>query len=318
MYRFAYILLLFLIPALSSLSAKDIAPALRLEASGFVSDFVVDGNRLYAATDEGSVDIFDLGSGRVVERIILEPVQLSSGDSVPARIYSVDRKEGKTLMVSRGKNGYRNVWIHQQYSLRKLFDEKDKLFPKEARFIDGTHILMGTFGSDIVLYDVEEKYHSYKHHISDSTMGDIDIAEEGKFAFSDESGAVHIVDTRKGEVEKVLKKENRDNIYRVAYRHGTVVTAGEDRRVGVYLPNGDSYHLKSNFLVYCVALSPGGDTAAYADGVEQDIQLFDIDTKRKKERLTGQRAIINKILFLNEKIVISSADSSEILVWQLP
>jgi hypothetical protein len=45
---------------LSLSNARDIPPLFRLHASGLVSDFVVDGDRLYAATDMGSVDIFDL------------------------------------------------------------------------------------------------------------------------------------------------------------------------------------------------------------------------------------------------------------------
>ena len=302
----------------SSVSGKEISPLFRLEASGLVSDFVVVDGRLYAATDSGSVDIFDLKSGKAVERIILEPVRVREDEYIVARIYSVDHSHGKTLIVSRGADGYRNVWIYQNYELKKIIGEKEKLFPKEARFIGNNRILMGTFGSDIILYDTDEKYHQYHRHISDSTMGDVDIGEDGKMAFSDESGAVHIIDIKKGETEKVLDKENRDNVYRVAYRNGTVITAGQDRRVGVYLPDGSSYHIDSDFLVYSVALSPDGKTGIYADGAKQDLQLFDIATKAKKDRLVGHQAIVNKITFIGEKLLVSSGGERFIYVWKIP
>ena len=315
---FIKIIIAFMFVMAGSLSAKEISPLFRLEASGLVSDFVVVGNRLYAATDIGSVDIFDLKSGKAVDRIILEPVQVREGEYIAARIYTVDHYQGKTLIVSRGADGYRNVWIYQNYELKKIIGEKEKLFPKEARFIDNNRILMGTFGSDIMLYDTDEKYHKYHRHISDSTMGDVDIGQDGKMAFSDESGAVHIVDIKNGETEKILDKENRDNIYRVAYRHGTVITAGQDRRVGVYLPGGSSYHIDSDFLVYCVALSPDGKTGIYADGTDQDLQLFDLATRTKKDRLVGHHAIVNKITFIGEKLLISSGDERFIYIWKLP
>jgi len=270
-YRVIFVLLI-----VSLLQCREITPLFRLETSGLVSDFVLDGNRLYAATDSGSVDIFDLKSRKVIDRIVLDLVPTAKGDKVPARIYSIDRYQGKTLMVSRGATGYRNVWIHQGYRLEKIIDEKKKLFPKKARFIDDDRILFATFGSDIILYERRENYEAYHSHVSDSTLGDIALdSGKRKMVVSDECGTVRVIDVESSNTEASYNRENLDNIYKVAYRKGVILTAGQDRKVGVYLPDGKSYHIKSDFLVYCVALSPSGKTGIYSDGVDHDLQIFD-------------------------------------------
>ena len=51
--------LLFLLMVTIAYS-RDTPPLYTLTASGLVSDFVVDEGKLYVATDEGSIDTFDL------------------------------------------------------------------------------------------------------------------------------------------------------------------------------------------------------------------------------------------------------------------
>ena len=308
---------LFLIPFM--LFARDIAPLFTLEASGLVSDFVVEGNRLYLATDQGSVDIFDLGERKIVDRILLEPVFTTGDDSVPARIFSIDRKQGKTLLVSRGNDGYRNLWIHDGLELKRVLGKREKLFAKKARFTDKGEIFLGTFGSDILLYDIDEGYRVYHHHISESALGGVALSgDKKKAALSDESGTVRIIDIASSRVEQTLDSEHVDNIYRVAYRNGIVLTAGQDRRVGVYnLKQKHSYHLNSDFLVYCVAISPSGKTGIYSSGVDHDLQLFDIASKKKGDRLVGHHAVVNKIHFLSETLLISAGDERLVYIWKL-
>ena len=88
-------------------------------------------------------------------------------------------------------------------------------------------------------------------------MGGMVLSQDkSKMVISDESGAVKVIDVNTSRIEKEYTKEHVDNIYKVAYANGVILTAGQDRRVGVYFTDsGNSYHLKSNFLVYCVGLT---------------------------------------------------------------
>ena len=306
---------LLLLPALY---AKDISPITTIETSGLVSDFVEDRGFLYVATDAGIVDIIDLSRQKIIKQIKFAPLQTAKGDTVPARVDCIDRFNGKTLMVTSDINAYRNVWIDDGKELKKIIDSKQKMMPKNAYFSTNNKIVFGSFGSDVTLYDNEEQATLYESHISESTMGGMILsADKKKIIAADESGTVRLIEVNTSKVLKTFSSEHVDNIYHVAYANHTLITAGQDRRVGVYRENAKAYHIKSDFLVYAVGLSPSGETALYSSGFGHDLQLFNTRTGNKGDRLTGHYATPNKILFINETSVISSGDEARIFFWKL-
>ncbi|MGB5966337.1 MAG: nitrate reductase, partial [Sulfurimonadaceae bacterium] len=102
-----------------------------------------------------------------------------------------------------------------------------------------------------------------------------------------------------------------------AYRSSVIITGGQDRRVGVYRTGEKPYHLKSDFLVYSVGLSPSGRVGVYSSGEEQALQLFDTKTKKKMDRLVGHKEIVSKIEFIGEHSLISSGEGQEIFLWKV-
>ncbi len=312
--------IIFTLLLLSSLiEAKEIEPLYRLHVSdGFVTDFVLDGDKIYVATDMGSVDIFALGSEEMIAQIVLDPVLSGRGEHIPARISRIDRQNGKTLIVSMGADNYRNVWIEENGKLEQIIDEKKKLLIREARFVDGNRIMFGTFDADVILYNISEGYKAYEHANSQSTLCDIALSPDSKkMVTADESGVVKLYDVESAQVEQEFDSENVDKVFSVAYRNGVVVTGGEDRRVGVYRKDKKAYHLKSDFLVYAVGLSPSGSVGVYSDGEAQVLQLFNTATKEKLDRLVGHREIVNKIEFISENSLISSGEGEELFLWKL-
>lgn len=188
--------------------------------------------------------------------------------------------------------------------------------PKRAFFTHDGKIVLGTFGSDVVLYDNNENFKLYDTPVSESTMGGMVLsADKKKMLLSDESGSVRLIDIESSKIEKVFSSEHVDNIYSVAYSQGIILTGGQDRRVGVYRQGLEDYHIKSDFLVYCVGLSPSGKTGIYSSGINNDLQLFNTSTKIKTDRLVGHYATPNKILFIYENALISSGDESTIFFW---
>ena len=312
------ILYIFIVMSHILLYAKNITPLTTIQTSGIVSDFVEDKGYLYVGTDAGVVDIIDLSTQKIVKQIHFGSFQTARGEMLPVRVHCVDRFQNKTLLVTSGISGFRNVWVDDGKTLKKIIDESKHIMPKSAFFTQEGKIVFGTFGSDTILYDNLENTKLYERHISPSTMGGMALSQDKKkMIISDESGEVRVMDVNTSKVEKTLSKEHVDNIYRVAYSQGVIVTAGQDRRVGVYFPNGNSYHLKSNFLVYAVGLSPNAKTAIYSSGFEHDLQLFDTANGSKGDTLVGHYAIPNKILFINETSIISSGDEDKIFFWKL-
>ncbi len=311
------VVLLLLLIALAE--AKDIEPLYALKISGgFVTDFVLDGDKIYVATDMGSVDIFALGSEEMIAQIVLDPVLSGRGELIPARISRIDRQNGKTLIISMGADNYRNVWIEENGKIEQIIDETKKLLIREARFVDDNRIMFGTFDADVILYNISEGYKAYQHANSQSTLSDMALTPDSKkMIAADESGRIKLYDVESAKVEQEFDSENVDKVYSVVYRNGVIVTGGEDRRVGVYRKDEKAYHLKSDFLVYAVGLSPSGRVGVYSDGEAQNLQLFNTATRVKMDRLVGHKEIVNKIEFISENSLISCGEGQELFLWKL-
>jgi len=309
-------LALFLIT--TSSNAKEIQPFSKFVSAGFVNDFVIANNSLHVGNDAGSVDIFDIETTKIKKQIILPPLTSSMGKIIPADILSVDYLNGKTLILSVGKDSYRNVWIYENDELKQIINEDKKLTIKKAKFVNDEQLMLGTLDSDIMFYDMSENYNLYNTHISDSAMGDMVLSDDkNTMVLADESGAVNIIDVKSSNILKTHKSQNVDNIFRVAYSNGSIITAGQDRRVGVYPKNQKPYYIKSDFLVFCVALSPNGRTGIYSRGEEADLQIFDIYTKTQHTLLVGHDGVVNKILFRKKDEIFSSDRTNTVFRWKL-
>ena len=311
------VLLSFLL-FLAYLQAKEIYPTFKLKSMGFVNDFVINENFIYVANDAGTVDIFNLTTQKLVDQIVLEPLETKLNKIISPNIISVDYLNGKVLIVSIGIYNFRNVWIYENHFLKNIVNDSKKLNIKEARFLNDEQIFYGTFASEIILQDTSEQYNLYKRHLTQSTMGDMVLSrDKTKVVYSDESGEVHLVDTKTSETLEVFSSENVDNVYYVAYANDTIITGGQDRRVGVYQKGQKPYHIKTDFLVYCVGITPNGKLGVYTDTEEADLQLFDVKTKEKKDRLIGHSGIVGQIKFINNKELFSSERSPYVYYWRL-
>jgi len=303
---------------LSTIIAKEIHPTLVFHSVGYVNDFVFHKNRLYVANDMGCIDIFDTNTQKIVNRVMLPLLVTARNKLIAPNVISVDYINGKILILSIGKNSYRNVWIYENHELKQIVDEKKKLTIKEARFANNEQILFSTFGSEVILHDTSEQYNVYKTHISQSTMGDMVLsANKNEMVHSDESGAIRLIDVATSKVLKNYKPLNLDNVYHVAYNNNIIITAGQDRRVGVYGATKEDYYIKSDFLVYCVGLSPNGKTGVYSSGEENDLQLFNTKTKQLGDILVGHKTPINQIKFVNDKEFYSVGSRNDIFYWKL-
>ncbi len=302
----------------STLNAKDILPTFKFRSTGFVNDFVVNMNHLYAANDMGIVDIFDLKTQKILNQIILPPVTTALNKLIAANIMSVDYLNGKVLIVSVGKDSYRNVWIYENYELKNIINEEKQLTIKEARFLNDEQIIFGTLGSEVILHDTREQYNIYTTHISQSTLGDMMLSsDKTEVLIADEAGEIKLLDAKSSEVKQIYSGQNVDNIYHVAYNNGVIITAGQDRRMAVYQEGQKAYYFKSNFLVYCVGLSPSAKIGIYTSNIENHLQLFNPKTKSHGDTLVGHNTPVNQIRFINEKELFSSDGRRDIFYWKL-
>ncbi len=266
----------------------------------------------------GTVDIFDIYTKKIINQIVLPPLVTSRDKLVPQRVISVDYLNEKILIVSIGKDSFRNVWIYQNNELKQIIDESKRLTIKKAMYINDDRILFGTFGSEVILHDTSENYNIYKSHISQSAMGGIMLSDDKtKMVTSYESGKVNLIDVATSNILNTYESQNVDNIYDVSYNNGIIITAGQDRRVAIYKDGEKDYHIKSHFPVYAVGLSPSGEIGAFSSGDEQNIQIFNTITKELGDILVGHTSRLTQIWFANEKEIYSIGNRHEIYYWKL-
>ncbi len=304
--------------AVALLSAENLKPSFSLQTSGNVQAMVHQNNLLYAATSNGSVEIFNLLTKTLVRSIKIPPIKDFMGDTIPSKIYSLDVHNKKIVFISEGTRGYRNLWIEENATVKKLIDVNRKWFMRKVMFVDETHLLIALLSNELILFDTAANKVVYNKQISASSFSDFMLSEDKTtYATTDESGVVHVVETQTAAIIKRLEGQNLDKVYQLDYKQGVILTAGQDRRCVVYENDGSASYMLFHFLLYSCALSPSASLSAVAYNEENDILIFKTHTKAKRYNLVGQNATLTQILFLDEGRVAASSESQTINFWIL-
>lgn len=297
---------------------STIEPTAVIKTSAMVTDIVADNGKIVAATDGGGIDIFDINTRKKIANISPDLLQNKKGDRVIPKIYSVDQLGTQIVFISESGKSFRNVYLHNGKKLTKIVDASRKLLIKKVRFVDPTHILFGLSGDTLVLMDISTMTLVYQVQIGQGVFSDMALSNTKRLiAATDEGGEIAMFETRSGKRIKTLRGINVDNINSIDYQHDTILTGGQDRRVGIYQRH-NSYYLESDFFVYAVALSPSAEKGVYVDGVDNELQLFNIQTREKGARLRAGDAVPEKLIFINENELISAGEENQIYYWRLP
>ncbi len=300
------------------LAIENLKPDFSLQASGNVQAMVHQHDLLYAATSNSSVEVFSLKTKALVRKIEIPYIKDFMGEKMPSKIYSLDVRHHRIVFISEGKRGYRNLWLDNNGTLKKIIDVSQKWFMRKVMFVDDTHVLIALLSNELILYDMATNTVRYNKQISASSFSDFMLSEDKKtYAATDESGAVHLVETQTARIQKTLEGQNLDKVYQLDYKQGVILTAGQDRRCVVYEKDGSASYLMFHFLLYSCALSPDASRAAVAYDEENDILIFATHTKSKQYNLVGQNATLTQILFLDALHVAASSESTTINFWTL-
>ena len=319
-------IVLFLLVCLSLYSMQDIKPSYVYKASGGVTDIVVKNNKIYVATGAGSVDIFDMKTKKILKKIKVPQIKDFMGDDIDAKVYNTDiSANNDILLVVQAESGYRELYLYNKNNLKKLISEDDRLYISKALFLDNGDILFCTLGNTMYRFDPKTKKTLWTLEVKavdaefNSTFADFVIDKDKKTAVvADESGDLKIVDIKTHTITKVLKDQNLDKVFKVDIKHNKIITAGQDRRCVVYdLNKNTAYHLDTSFLIYGAALSPSGNKGAYSSDEQNNVAVFDTNTKTKLYKLTQNLMTLTKILFISEDEVFVTTDSNKFNFYKL-
>jgi WD40 repeat protein len=280
-------------------------------ANGGVIDLVYQNNKLYAATNASCVDIFDIKSKKLLESIKISKIKDFMGDEINSKIYSVDVLDDAVLILSQGNKGFRRLHLFSNGKLQLLIPTSEHLYISEAKFIDSHTVLLALLGSDLISYDITEKKENWHVQVSQSKFSHFVLSKDKReVVLADESGDLHLLDTRDAKVLKVLSGENLDNVFKVDYKGDIVASAGQDRRVVIYnLKTGYAYYKLASFLIYSVGLSPSGKLVGYASDENNNVTVFNTSSKKDLGTYGDNKMTLSAIVFLNESEFLVSCDS---------
>ena len=312
-------IILILIFTISLFSSEFKKPSYTFKASGYVIDLVYKYDKIYASTNAGIVDIFNYKTKKLIKQIKVPDVLDFMGDSIPSKIFSVDDIDGQIMLLSKSKNGFNRVHIVKDGKKTLVIDYTQQLSAIKAKYIDKDTILIALLSNEIISYDIKNKRQNFNIQVSGAKFSDFCLNEDKtEAAVTDESGVVTLLNTKTGEIIKTLKAENLDNVFQISYKNGVIASAGQDRRVSIYVPKfKSSYHIQTNFLIYSIGLSPKGKLAAYASDEENNIVVFNTVTKRNVAKFTGNIATISDIEFIDENQFLVSSNSPMINLYKI-
>lgn len=315
----------FLIVILTSflfLNAADIAPRKIIEAGGNVQNIALYGDKIIAGTANGTLEIYTLEEGTFVSKIEFEKIKDFTGDLIAPKVFSVDMLENSStyLAVLQTTSGARELYIVENGKKIELIGVSKNMMINKAKFVDKNRILIALMSNELVLFDIASKKELYRVQANPSHFSDFAMNENKTIvASSCESGEITLSEISTGKTLKVLSKGNVDNVYKVDFKHGKILCAGQDRRGIVYdVQSGMFDRYDGSFLIYAGALSPSAKLGAFAFNEKNDIVIFDLTQKVMQHTLVGQRSTLNTIIFANEKVLVSGSDDKFIIIWRLP
>lgn len=143
-------------------SIKTLKPIDSLKANGGVTDMVINNQKLYVATTNSSIDIFDINTKKRLKQISIPKIKDFMGDTINAKVYSVDVFKDKILILSQGNKGGRNIFIYENEKLHTIISDEKRLFIAKAKFLSKNRILYTLLSNQLFLYDLKNKKLSMK------------------------------------------------------------------------------------------------------------------------------------------------------------
>jgi len=236
------------------------------------------------------------------------------GEDIDSKIYSIDVLGDKVLILSQDNGGYRRVHIFQNNKITEVVSKDDRLYIAKAKFIDKNHILLGLLSNVLINYEIGSKKHIWEFQATESKFSNFVLNKDRTFAIStDESGDLQMIDLKKGKIIKSFTGLNVDNVFQVDWKKDIIATAGQDRRCAVFnAKTQKGYYKSASFLIYSVGISPSSKFIGYANTEDNDVTVFNSQTKEDIVVLIKNKANISNIKFLNDKEVFVGCDVNEI------
>ncbi len=303
----------------SNAFGKDLLPEYSFYVTGGVTNIAKQNNNLYFATSYGTIDIFNLEKKEIISTIKLPKITDFTNNSIDSKIYSTDVLNDKLLILSQGESGGRDIFIYENGNLNNIINSEDRLFIAYAKFLDDNKIVYALLSNQVFIYDIKEKKVLKSVQVSQSSFSHFALSLDKKSIFvADESGIIGQLNSSTLNKTATFKGQNVDRVFQVDFKADVLLACGQDRRASLYFKDSrKSYYKPIDFLIYSGALNNKGEKAAISLNEENDVLVFDVNTKEELFVLKGNIALITAILFLDENRLVVASDDKKVNIYNL-
>ncbi|WP_300446759.1 WD40 repeat domain-containing protein [Helicobacter mastomyrinus] len=339
MRYFVYVLCVVALPLWAAPVTIESKNAQVIHTDGIITYISIFKNLIYVGNASGEVHIYEMDNAKKAQKkatLTLPLIEDYFGNMYAPRVFNITTFDGNNLFVlSESSRGGRQILkLSAMGDMQVILTTTTS--PKRIVAFDKNKLVVGFLSNEIGLFDIDSA--AFIYTTQPSQAGFSNLCVNAPFIFStDESGVVNVLDVANGKILARLDNINKDNNYQIASSQNVILTAGVDRKMGIYTfdtpvsttSQSNSQNtkptfslksarsVKSDFLIYAVGISPQATLAAFSKNEQNDISLIHLPTLEEKYILKGATSLINSIIFYDEKTIVSGNDDKNFIIWTL-
>ena len=289
---------------------------IQFRADHMVLESVTDGKFIFAATQNGRINCFNLKSGsREQDLLKLNP---DGGASHPPAVFSVAMSEENRYLAASTSLG--EVFIFDAVArqlLKKISVSGIENIPI-VRFLDKERLILGLMDGTVrlVYWDMESE--GYRAKIELDPVTNIRLSENRRLmAVTTGASTIKIISTADGKLVQELTG-HKDTIYGLVFsRNRRLFSGSKDMTLRRWnLDTGSNEVLyRSSFYVNSVAWNSTNLIAFHLP--EYQIGIMNNLTGKLIKQLDGHTAFINTLYFITPHLLMSSGNDARIIIHQI-
>ncbi len=288
-------------------------PEIRFRADHLVLEAVTDNTYVFAATQNGKINCFNLKSGEKEKDLLALKPRIKN--SYPPAVYSLDLSPSKKLLAAGTGTG--QIFLFSTGSRRivsRVPIEGVENVPS-VRFLDENRVVVGLMDGTLRLVQWRNGREIYRTKIELDPINNIRLSENrALMAVSTAASSIKIVSTVDGKIQQELDA-HKDTVYALAFLSpGRLLTGSKDMTLRQWdLSTGSSTVIyKSQFYINSVAWDGRGRIAFHLP--DYNIGIMDLASKRILQVLEGHTAFINTLFFITPDRLLSSGNDARIFI----